>query len=386
METRVFHSARAACTDVPSYDTASSGIFRESESVKVWLGSRQGLDQGGSGAWPFAEQCGTSDSGEQGRNDTLAWVSGSACKKTEVQREGDIAESCNGFVADCDSGSFLSALFPDYSRPQSSSVTRRFKRRTDGDSSSHGKSTKSGNKNWNSDEGLNDTEVTRHAVSEVDPDWANAVGFLNFTAPLPSTAALTCIDWEDFECILDPDTKKPDHRKEATDGEWEGSLTPNLNYKGKWKSQILDNPNYQGMWIHPEIDNPKYKPDPTICHCYNISILGLDLWQVKLGSIFDNFLFINDEEFAKEVGNKTIRKDVEKQWRELFEEMENRKKREEKGEGGKGKSDIWGTAEEGNEEDFAEEPRNDRQMKEVGDERAFLGKNEKVHVDGKNEL
>uniref|UniRef100_A0A671E2L6 Calreticulin n=1 Tax=Rhinolophus ferrumequinum TaxID=59479 RepID=A0A671E2L6_RHIFE len=110
---------------------------------------------------------------------------------------------------------------------------------------------------------------------------------------------------EDFEYMPDPDAKKPDDWNEAIDGVWEGPLIPNLKYKGQWKPRIIGNPNYQGEWIHPEIDNPKYKPDPTICRYYNISALGLDLWQVKSGSIFDNFLLTNDEEFAKEVGNKT---------------------------------------------------------------------------------
>ncbi|MXQ98631.1 hypothetical protein E5288_WYG021739 [Bos mutus] len=112
-------------------------------------------------------------------------------------------------------------------------------------------------------------------------------------------------DWEDFEYIPDPEAEKPDDWNEAMDGEWEGPLIPNVKYKGKWKPRIIDNSKYQGEWIHPEIDNPEYKPDPNICHYYNISVLGLDLWQVKSGSIFDNFLLTNDEEFAEEVGNMT---------------------------------------------------------------------------------
>ncbi|KAM5322266.1 LOW QUALITY PROTEIN: calreticulin-like [Glossophaga mutica] len=196
-------------------------------------------------------------------------------------------------------------------------------------------------------------------------------------------------DWEDFEYIPDPDTKKPDDWNEVMDEEWEGPLIPNLKYKGQWKP-IIDNPSYQGEWIHPD-DNLEYKPDPTICCYYNISVLGLDLWQVKSGSIFENFLLTSDEEFAEEVGNKTwgIRKEVEKQWRELFEEMvkrkqeEEAKKKREKEE--EREDDIWGIEEEGNEEDFSEEPGNDRQMKEVDAERAFLGKKKEVHVDWKDE-
>lgn len=81
--------------------------------------------------------------------------------------------------------------------------------------------------------------------------------------------------------------------------------------------------------------------------------------------------------------------DVEKQWRELSEEMvkrkqeEEAKKKREKEE--EREDDIWGTEEEGNEEDFSEEPGNDRQMKEADAERAFLGKKKEVHVDRKDE-
>ncbi|XP_062961822.1 calreticulin-like [Cynocephalus volans] len=199
-------------------------------------------------------------------------------------------------------------------------------------------------------------------------------------------------DWEDFEYIPDPEAKKPDDWNEVMDGEWEGPLMPNPKYKGQWKPRIIDNPSYQGEWIHPEIDNPEYKPDPAICHYYNISVLGLDLWQVKSGSIFDNFLLTNDEEFAEEVGNKTwgIRKDLEKQWRELYEEMEKRKQEEEakkkmeKEE--EEEDDIWGTEEEEIEEDPSEESGNDRQMQEDDAGRAFLGKNNEVLVEQKDEL
>lgn len=47
--------------------------------------------------------------------------------------------------------------------------------------------------------------------------------------------------------------------------------------------------------------------------------------------------------------------------------------------------DIWAIKEEGSEEDFAEEPGNDRQMKEDDAERAFLGKNEEILIDKKDE-
>lgn len=115
-------------------------------------------------------------------------------------------------------------------------------------------------------------------------------------------------------------------------------------------------------------------------------------YKVKSGSIFDNFLLTNDEKFAEVVGNKTrgIRKDIEKQRRELHEEMEKRKQQEEakkKNEKEKEREgDIGGTEEEGSEEDSAEESGTNRQLKEDDAERAFLDKHVKVHVDQKDKL
>ena len=80
------------------------------------------------------------------------------------------------------------------------------------------------------------------------------------------------------------------------------------------------------------------------------------------------------------------KQDVEKQWRELYEELEKRKREEEAKKKEEREYDIWGIKEEGSEEDSAEEPGNDRQLKEDDDERAFLGENVEVHVDWKDEL
>lgn len=80
---------------------------------------------------------------------------------------------------------------------------------------------------------------------------------------------------------------------------------------------------------------------------------------------------------------------METQWRELYEEMEKRKQEEEakktKEKEEEREDDIWGIEEEGSEEDSAETPGNDRQMKEDEAESGFLGKNE-VRVDEKDEL
>uniref|UniRef100_A0A8C0Y0C7 Calreticulin n=1 Tax=Cyprinus carpio carpio TaxID=630221 RepID=A0A8C0Y0C7_CYPCA len=137
-------------------------------------------------------------------------------------------------------------------------------------------------------------------------------------------------DWDKPENIPDPDAKKPDDWDDEMDGEWEPPMVTNPEYKGEWKPRQIDNPAYKGKWVHPEIDNPEYTADTEIYKYDSIGVIGLDLWQVKSGTIFDNFLITNDPKLAEEVGNETwgATKDAEKKMKESQEEEE-RKKREE---------------------------------------------------------
>ncbi|KAK1790841.1 hypothetical protein P4O66_014688 [Electrophorus voltai] len=133
-------------------------------------------------------------------------------------------------------------------------------------------------------------------------------------------------DWDKPENIPDPDAKKPEDWDEDMDGEWEPPMIPNPEYKGEWKPKQIDNPNYKGVWVHPEIDNPEYSADTQIYKYDNIGVLGLDLWQVKSGTIFDNFLITDDVKTAEEFGNETwgVTKGPEKKMKEEQDE----KKRE----------------------------------------------------------
>ncbi|XP_060619576.2 calreticulin [Anolis sagrei] len=148
-------------------------------------------------------------------------------------------------------------------------------------------------------------------------------------------------DWDKPEHIPDPDAKKPEDWDEEMDGEWEPPVIQNPEYKGEWKPRQIDNPNYKGKWIHPEIDNPEYTPDSNLYSYENFGVIGLDLWQVKSGTIFDNFLITDDEKFAEEIGNETwgATKDAEKKMKEQqdeelrkTQEEEDKKKKEEDGE------------------------------------------------------
>jgi len=138
-------------------------------------------------------------------------------------------------------------------------------------------------------------------------------------------------DWDQPEHIADPDATKPEDWDDEMDGKWEPPMIDNPDYKGEWKPKQIDNPDYKGPWIHPEIDNPEYEADATIYKYDDICTVGLDLWQVKSGTIFDNFLISDDPAEAKTIGEETwgATKDAAKKMKEEQDEEERKKAEEE---------------------------------------------------------
>ncbi|KAI6649504.1 Calreticulin-like [Oopsacas minuta] len=115
-------------------------------------------------------------------------------------------------------------------------------------------------------------------------------------------------DWDEPANIPDPDATKPEDWDDDTDGDWEAPMIDNPDYKGEWTPKQIDNPNYQGEWIHPEIDNPDYEPDEFLYKYSDFGSIGLDIWQVKSGSIFDNVLVTDSPELAEEFYKETFEK------------------------------------------------------------------------------
>ncbi|KAK4802751.1 hypothetical protein SAY86_000954 [Trapa natans] len=126
------------------------------------------------------------------------------------------------------------------------------------------------------------------------------------------------------EEITDPDAKKPEDWDDEEDGEWTAPTIPNPEYKGPWKPKKIKNPNYQGKWKAPIIDNPDFKDDPYLYVYPNLKYVGVELWQVKSGTLFDNVLVCDDVEYAKKLAEETWgkNKDAEKA---AFEEVENKR-------------------------------------------------------------
>uniref|UniRef100_F6Z781 Calreticulin n=2 Tax=Ciona intestinalis TaxID=7719 RepID=F6Z781_CIOIN len=137
-------------------------------------------------------------------------------------------------------------------------------------------------------------------------------------------------DWEKPEHIADPDAKKPEDWDDEMDGEWEAPMVDNPEYKGEWEPKQIDNPDYSGKWVHPMIPNPEYVADDELYAYDDFGVIGLDLWQVKSGTIFDNFLMTDDADFAKSECENILSTTVkgEKKMKDAHDEEE-RKKREE---------------------------------------------------------
>jgi len=125
------------------------------------------------------------------------------------------------------------------------------------------------------------------------------------------------------EEVDDPEATKPDDWDDEEDGEWEAPkisnpkcdeapgcgewnrpMKSNPEYKGKWYAPMIDNPNYKGIWKPQEIPNPDFfeleKPDLE-----PITAIGIEIWTMQDGILFDNVLITRDEKVAEEYREKT---------------------------------------------------------------------------------
>jgi len=137
-------------------------------------------------------------------------------------------------------------------------------------------------------------------------------------------------DWDSIpKQIPDPDAAKPDDWDDDADGEWEAPLISNPEYKGEWKPKKISNPAYKGPWVHPEIPNPDYKDDNTLYRYSDIGSVGIDVWQVKSGTIFDNIIVTNNVKEAEDFLAQTFNHDKEKAAFEGEQKKEEQKKKDE---------------------------------------------------------
>jgi len=152
------------------------------------------------------------------------------------------------------------------------------------------------------------------------------------------------------EEIDDPEAAKPEDWDDEEDGEWEAPkidnpkceeapgcgewkrpMKQNPAYKGKWHAPMIDNPNYKGIWKPQEIPNPEYfeldKPDFD-----PIAAIGIEIWTMLDGILFDNILIADDEKVATSI--------LEKTWKPKYDVEKEKEKAEEDAAGADGLSEF----------------------------------------------
>ncbi|RKO91687.1 Calreticulin/calnexin [Blyttiomyces helicus] len=133
-------------------------------------------------------------------------------------------------------------------------------------------------------------------------------------------------DWlaDEPSSIADPDSEKPDDWDEEEDGEWIAPTISNPKcdkvsgcgewtrpmkrnpaYKGKWTAPLIDNPAYKGVWAPRKIPNPAYFEDLTPSSFSPIGAVGIELWTMQNGMMFDNLYVGHSEADAKKFAQET---------------------------------------------------------------------------------
>jgi len=124
--------------------------------------------------------------------------------------------------------------------------------------------------------------------------------------------------------IADPESKKPEDWDEEEDGEWEAPVIDNPEckigcgkydppmisnpaYKGKWYAPKIDNPAYIGVWKPRQIENPNYFYDESPYILPTIDSVGIDIWTMNSGIVFDNIVISNDIAKAEEFAERTFK-------------------------------------------------------------------------------
>lgn len=162
-------------------------------------------------------------------------------------------------------------------------------------------------------------------------------------APLeiPDEEAIKPDGWLDDEPeeIDDPEATKPEDWDDEEDGEWEAPkidnpkceeapgcgewkrpMMKNPEYKGKWSAPLIDNPNYKGIWKPRDIPNPDYFELETP-NFEPIAAVGIEIWTMQDGILFDNILIASDE--------KTAESYRETAWKPKYEVEKEKQKAEE---------------------------------------------------------
>jgi calnexin len=140
-----------------------------------------------------------------------------------------------------------------------------------------------------------------------DPKAAKPSGWLD-DAPdmIPDESAVKPDDWDadedgEWEAPLVPNPECKTHGC----GEWVAPMISNPAYKGKWSVPKVDNPAYIGVWAPKKIANPNYFEDDKPYAMAPIGGIGIELWTMQDGILFDNILVARDPAVASALAAQT---------------------------------------------------------------------------------
>lgn len=138
--------------------------------------------------------------------------------------------------------------------------------------------------------------------------------------------------WDDIpKMITDPEAERPDDWDDEADGKWEPPMIDNHEFKGEWKAKKIPNPAYKGPWVHPEIDNPDHVEDKQVYSFPSLAYVGIELWQVKSGTLFDNIIVTDNIAEAEELMAATFTKNKAAE-KAMFDKAEEDKRKAEEAE------------------------------------------------------
>jgi len=150
-------------------------------------------------------------------------------------------------------------------------------------------------------------------------------------------------DWDsEAATVADPEAKQPEDWDESEDGQWEAPQIPNPKHKGSWHAKRIPNPAYKGPWKARQVANPEYDQDEKLYVTRKpITHVGIDIWQVKSGTIFDNIIIGDNLDDVNAVIEKTWKatKDAEKKASEEADKAE-KKDEEPKEDDGEDKEEL----------------------------------------------
>jgi calreticulin len=116
---------------------------------------------------------------------------------------------------------------------------------------------------------------------------------------------------------------KPEDWDEEKKGEWKQppKEIPNPNYVGLWRQRMVKNPAYKGPWRAPMILAPDWVKADELYIFPSLRYVGVDVYQLRSGSIFDN-IFVGDDLFEfKRFADRTFYGLQEKE-KDAYERLE----------------------------------------------------------------